>query len=148
MAFRGDPQRASRRCGHCFCLVILLCGGISALSNLDVSEPIARASPARDQDNFGFAVVLHQVELPETGNFGSFINSTRWVLPAVVTWYCPVSPSYIIGGLVLRCMCVDDSLARHPFQEKYGQPPIPISFSPPESGGAYLTCIAYGVGVV
>jgi hypothetical protein len=38
-----------------------------------------------------------------------------------------------------------------PSQKKYrraGQLPILISFSPSESGGTYLTCIAYGVGAV
>lgn len=32
--------------------------------------------------------------------------------------------------------------------EGSGKPPIPISFFPPESRGAYLQCIAYLRGVV
>lgn len=62
---------------YCLSRVLLLCGGISAVSNLDVSEPIVRRSPASDQDNFGFAAVLHQLEVPVTGDFESFINNTK-----------------------------------------------------------------------
>lgn len=46
-------------------------------SNLDASEPIVRTSPALDEDDFGFTLVLHQVEEPVAGDFDSFISSTR-----------------------------------------------------------------------
>lgn len=60
------------------CLIPL----VSALSNLDESEPILRRSPASPdskEDWFGFSVVLHQVEDPEIGNIGSFLDRTRYM---------------------------------------------------------------------
>ncbi len=62
-------------------LVVILCSPkfICALSNLDVTEPIVRMSPSSllNEDNFGFSVLLHQVEIPVAGDFDSFINNTR-----------------------------------------------------------------------
>ena len=61
------------------CWVILVAlNYASALSNLDVNEPIVRRSPATDNDdNFGFSVVMHQVEVPTPGDFESFVSNTR-----------------------------------------------------------------------
>ena len=67
--------------GHLLFLAALLCTNlVSALSNLDTSEPIVRVSPdTSTQDNFGFSVVAHQVEVPIVGDFDSFVSSTRYV---------------------------------------------------------------------
>ena len=73
-------DKMSLRMGaHSLCWVVLVAlNYASALSNLDVSEPIVRTSPAtNDDDNFGFSVVMHQVEVPVPGDFESFINNTR-----------------------------------------------------------------------
>lgn len=52
----------------------------SALSNLDIKEPIVRRSPALDDDSFGFAVLLHQVEVPVARDIASFLDRTRYVV--------------------------------------------------------------------
>lgn len=73
----------SGRCRlHVELYTLLLCisnlNAITALSNLDISEPIVRISPASgDSDNFGFAVVLHQVVQPVAGDFESFLTNTK-----------------------------------------------------------------------
>ena len=79
MVFGSLVQIMIREYGHLYLVIVLLCGEVSALSNLDVREPIVKMSPALDQDNFGFSVVMHHVELPTTGDFDSFINSTKYV---------------------------------------------------------------------
>jgi len=47
-------------------------------ANLDAAEPIVKVSPVGEAvDEFGYSVLLHQVFLPRTGNFESFLDSTR-----------------------------------------------------------------------
>ena len=63
------------------CLLSLAaCLGRSrAASNIDVLEPIVRVSPAQgsNEDYFGYAVVLHQVEVPDRGDFHGALNAAR-----------------------------------------------------------------------
>lgn len=79
MAFKC-LERALLR-GQCLCVLVvslfLTLTPVSPRANLDVSEPIVRRSPASDEDLFGFAVLLHQVEEPEPRDIDSFLDQTR-----------------------------------------------------------------------
>ncbi len=75
---------------HClYVVVVSLCLMpilISARANLDISEPIVKRSPAADEDSFGFAVTLHQVEVPVERNIDSFLDRTRYVTGCALKW--------------------------------------------------------------
>ena len=58
-------------------LLLLLWAG-SAADNIDVNRPIARLSPSvENEDFFGYAVTLHQIEKPPDRDFNATVEATR-----------------------------------------------------------------------
>ena len=54
------------------CLAFLLCKtgveGRQNINNIDTDEPIVRYSPATGADQFGYAVIAHQIEALAAGD--------------------------------------------------------------------------------
>lgn len=72
--------------------VLFFVGWIVCLHSerLDTLDPIIRKSPAisvNSDDFFGYAIVLHQIEVPATGNFTESLSVSRWVIVIFVTVY-------------------------------------------------------------
>ena len=58
-------------------LLLLLCGAVVALTTIDTFKPIARLSPARDEDTdeFGYSVVAHKMSSTATGFTDTLANT-------------------------------------------------------------------------
>ncbi len=62
--------RVNVRAYNCILMLgmLLSTAASQSLNNIDVGEPIVRYSPASDEDFFGYAVTLHQVEEVQEGD--------------------------------------------------------------------------------
>ena len=61
---------------YSFFLVLLVEVGLAQCS-FDKEVPYVRKSPSSGKDGFGYAVLLHQIQIPNPGDFNSFLDNTR-----------------------------------------------------------------------